>query len=133
MAGASLLIIDDEPAIVTLIRRVGESLGYRVAAVSEPEAFKHHVRTDSPDIICLDLAMPRTDGVELLRFLAGERSDAQLLIITGYDPAMVGTAVRLGEALGVNIARVLQKPIRIAELRALLSELADHSDGRSAA
>lgn len=121
--GGSLLIIDDEPAIGTLIRRVGEACGYRVAAVHEPESFKRQFHSDPPSVICLDLAMPGMDGIETLRFLAHEQCPAQLLIISGYDSGMVSRAVRLGEALGLSIAAVMPKPISIAELRVLLSQL----------
>jgi CheY-like chemotaxis protein len=125
---ASLLIIDDEPAICRLIRRAGEACGYRVAIAVDQDSFELCLSIDPPTVICLDLAMPGADGIELLRLLAARRCKARIMIISGYASAMVGTAVRLGEALGLNIAPVLLKPIRIAELRALLLDL----DGRSA-
>jgi DNA-binding response OmpR family regulator len=116
----SLLMIDDEPAIGTLVRRVGETCGYHVIAVSDAARFKSELETNSPDLIALDLTMPDTDGVELLRFLAAEGCTALVLIISGYSDRMVSTAVRLGEALGLNMAGVLHKPIGIAKLRATL-------------
>jgi CheY-like chemotaxis protein len=127
----SLLIIDDEPAIATLIKRAGEACGYRVAAVSDPELFKRQVKDAPPEVICLDLAMPGTDGIELLRYLESCNCRAQLLVISGYHGAMVGAAVRLAEALGLAVAGVFHKPIRIAELKDLLTALAQ--SGRPAA
>jgi DNA-binding response OmpR family regulator len=124
MADGTLLIIDDEPAMGALIRRAGEACRYEVVAVSDPESFKRHFEAAPPDVICLDLAMPGTDGIEMLRFLAGHRCRSRLLVISGFDGAMVARAVRLGEALGLDIAGVLPKPIRMAELSDLLSRLA---------
>jgi len=119
----SLFVIDDEPAICTLIQRIAEGCGYPVAAASDPALFKQQFRAVAPSVICLDLAMPGSDGIELLRFLAAQGCRAQLLIISGYQSAMVQMAVRLGEALGLEIAAVLSKPIHIAELRNLLLQL----------
>lgn len=127
----SLLTIDDEPAIATLIRRAAEACGYEVAAVSDAELFKRQLTSAPPDVICLDLAMPGTDGIELLRYLEGRNCRAQLVVISGYHGAMVGAAVRLAEALGLRVAGVFHKPIRIADLKDLLTALAQ--SGRPAA
>jgi len=119
----TLLVIDDEPAICALIRRVAEPCGYRVTEVSDFETFASVLAKGRPDVIGLDLSMPGTDGVELLRYLAARNCTAQLLIVSGYASPMVGAAVRLGEAMGLRIAAVLPKPIRIAELRDILLTL----------
>jgi CheY-like chemotaxis protein len=121
--GNSLFVIDDEPAICTLIRRVAEGCGYPVAVTSDPVAFKQQFLAVAPSVICLDLAMPGSDGIEILRFLAAHGCDARLIIISGYQSGMVQMAVRLGEALGLEIAAVLPKPIRVPELRNLLLQL----------
>ena len=71
-------------------------------------------------MICLDLAMPGSDGIEMLRYLAAQGCTARVLVISGYNSAMVQMAVRLGEALGLEMAGVLAKPIHLAELRNLL-------------
>lgn len=127
----TLLVIDDEPAIGTLVRRVGETCGVQVTDVSDPARFKAEYAASRPDLIALDLTMPGTDGIELLRFLADHGCTAAVLIISGYSDGMVATAVRLGQALGLNMARVLHKPIGIAELRAALIALGQ--PGRPAA
>jgi YesN/AraC family two-component response regulator len=68
--------------------------------------------------------MPCFDGIEILRFLARRQCRSQLLIISGFDPGMVQSALRLGEALGLNMAGTIAKPIDIAKLRRLLGEFA---------
>ena len=123
MVETSLFGIDDEPAICTLIQRIAEGCGYPVAVTSDPAVFKQQFRAVAPNVICLDLAMPGSDGIEVLRFLAAQGCQARVLVISGYQSAMVQMAVRLGEALGLEIAAVLSKPIRIAELRNLLLQL----------
>ena len=134
MSGKSLFVIDDEPAICALIQRVGEGCGYAVAVASDPALFKQQFHAVSPSVICLDLSMPGSDGIEMLRYLAAQACAARVLIISGYTSGMVQMAVRLGEALGLVMAGVLAKPIRIAELRTLLLEFdAQPSSGQPAA
>jgi CheY-like chemotaxis protein len=120
VSGNSLFVIDDEPAICALIQRIAEGCGYPVAVASDPALFKQQFHAVEPSVICLDLAMPGSDGIEMLRFLAAQGCRARVLVISGYNSAMVQLAVRLGEALGLEMAGVLAKPIRIAELRSLL-------------
>src|SRR3954453_7205913 len=123
MAPRSLLVIDDEPAITLLVKRTAEPLGYQVLSTSDPEEFKQHCSVSPSDVICLDLAMPRVDGIEMMRFLAGEHCPSRLLIMSGSDPQLLKAALSLGEALGLDVAGKLAKPLRIEALRTLLIEL----------
>ena len=119
----TLLVVDDEPAITALVKRIAEPCGYDVVATSDVEIFKQHVRTEATDLICMDLAMPQTDGIELMRFLAAEGCQSRLLIMSGSEPQLLQTALRLGEALGLPVVGTISKPLRIDELRSLLSDL----------
>lgn len=125
MAAPTLLVVDDEPAITTLIKRIAESCGYAVSATSRPEDLDALMPAGDPDVICLDLAMPGIDGIELLLTLASRGCRSMLLIISGFDRGMVSTALRLAEAHGLNVAGTVSKPIRIDEFRALLTQLSE--------
>lgn len=121
MQRLQLLVIDDEPAILALIKRVGEACGYTVFATSRARDFKQLFLSTQFDFIALDLGMPDIDGIELLRFLAEEQCQSQLVIISGFDRRILDTALRLGEALGLKIAGTFAKPVKIATLRSLLT------------
>jgi CheY-like chemotaxis protein len=133
VSGNALFVIDDEPAICTLIQRIAEGCGYAVAVASDPGLFKQQFQAVSPSVICLDLAMPGSDGIEMLRFLAAQGCTAKVLVISGYNSAMVQMAVRLGEALGLEMAGVLAKPIHLADLRNLLLQFIGQSGQTAAA
>jgi CheY-like chemotaxis protein len=119
----TLLVIDDEPAITTLVKRIAEPYGYRVFATSDPDQFKQRCLAGPPDLICLDVAMPRVDGIELMQFLAGQQCRSRLLIMSGSDPQLLHSALSLGDALGLEVLGTLAKPLRIEELRAVLEGL----------
>ena len=134
MARRKLLVIDDEAAITSLIERIAEPCGYDVVATSDAGEFQESFEAAPPDVICLDLAMPHVDGIEILRFLADRQCSCPLLIVSGFDGGTVSTALRLAEARGLNVAGAIPKPIKIEELRDLLSSLAGDGSalGRSA-
>lgn len=119
-----LLVIDDEPAITALIRRIAEAYNFVVFATSDPAEFRHQFEVDAPDVICLDLAMPGVDGIELLGYLADRGCRCPLLIVSGFDPCIVSSALRLAEARGLTVAGAFAKPIKVAAFRGMLSALA---------
>jgi len=80
-------------------------------------------------MVALDLGMPGQDGVELLRFLSQHDFRSPVLIVSGFDRRVLESAFRLGEALGLNMAGPLEKPVRLEDLEALLNELKANLDG----
>jgi len=79
-------------------------------------------------MVALDLGMPGMDGVELIRFLAEQDFRSPVLIVSGFDRRVLDSAFRLGEALGLNMAGPLEKPVRLEQLETLLNELKAHID-----
>jgi DNA-binding response OmpR family regulator len=118
-----MLLIDDEPELARLIAHAAKTSGYAATATSDPESFKRHFEVAGADLIAIDLGMPRVDGIELLRFLAEAGCDAPILIVSGFDRRVLETTVRLGEALGLEMAGTVEKPVRLEELEALLQSL----------
>jgi EAL domain-containing protein (putative c-di-GMP-specific phosphodiesterase class I)/ActR/RegA family two-component response regulator len=124
-AANRLIVIDDEPAVGNFIGRVARRAGFDVIVTADAGDFKQRVRSWQPGIVILDLGMPDTDGVEMLRFLADERVTARILIISGFDDKILEAAGRLGAARGLNMAGVLRKPVLIEELTHVLRRV-DH-------
>jgi CheY-like chemotaxis protein len=122
MAKPRLLVIDDEPALAEFVAAVASECGFDPILTAGYEAFRAALREARPDMVALDLGMPGMDGVELLRFLAEEDSQAPVLIISGFDRRVLESAFRLGEALGLRMLGPLEKPVRFQDLERVLVE-----------
>ena len=118
-----ILILDDEPEFASFVGQVAQASGYAVEIVANAPDFCRQLDSWQPTHIVLDLAMPETDGVEMLRFLADRRSRAQILIMSGFDSRVLDAAGRLGTERGLTIFGSLQKPVRAKELRAVLERM----------
>lgn len=114
-----LLVVDDEPEVGAVIVEFGERLGYDARLASTSEAFEASY-TDGIAAVVLDLCMPGADGIELLRRLAGRRSGARIVLVSGVEPRVLEAARRVAEDYGLNIVGTLGKPARLGELGALL-------------
>ena len=114
-----MLIVDDEPEVAEVIAEFAGRAGYDVACTSSPQAFDtlYH---DGLDVVILDLWMPDVDGIELIRRLAARRSQARLILVSGFDRRVLESARQLAISHGLRVAGALGKPLRLAELTALL-------------
>lgn len=120
-----LLLVDDEPVMTDFIRTVAEEdNSFEIRTSNRADDFKSAFLEWKPDVVILDLAMPGTDGVELLRWLAETKCKARIAIISGFDRRVLEAAGRLGEASGLTICEKLSKPIRLAAMRQVLQRLA---------
>jgi EAL domain-containing protein (putative c-di-GMP-specific phosphodiesterase class I) len=120
--GDRLLVVDDEPSIGRLVKRVAESVGFEVVATEDPVVFAKTARQWHPSVIMLDLSIPGTDGIQLLRGLAADKCAAHIVLISGADGKVLEAAQQLGRERGLNMGKLLQKPTRIETLRELLRE-----------
>ena len=103
---SQLLIVDDERLIRWSLEQTLAKGGYEVSSASTGEAALAAVREDPPDLILLDLKLPDTDGLQVLRQIKELSPHLQVLIMTAY--ADVGTAV---EAMKLGAYDYLPKPI----------------------
>jgi FOG: EAL domain len=117
-----LLVIDDQPDLCEFISEAARCMGFDAVAVTEPDAFRRAVEEFQPTVVVLDLQMPGSDGIELLRFLGERGSKAQVLVASGMDQRVLATAQQLGRSQGLNMLGALQKPILLAELEATLRQ-----------
>ena len=80
-----ILVVDDEPAIVTVVRERLEREGFAVRAVASGEEALVHMDTDPADLVVLDVMLPGMDGFEVLRRLRGAGHTVPVIVLTARD------------------------------------------------
>ncbi len=80
-----ILVVDDEPAIVTVVRERLEREGFAVRAVASGEEALAHMDADPADLIVLDVMLPGIDGFEVLRRLWGAGYTVPVIVLTARD------------------------------------------------
>ena len=118
-----ILIIDDEIDLCELIAELAEDAGLDVRTLSDSAEVAETIAAFQPEAIMMDLMMPGTDGVELLRQLSSQLKGVRIALMSGSDARVLGAAQRLGAAHGLTILTTLEKPIEIAAIRAAIATL----------
>jgi two-component system KDP operon response regulator KdpE len=112
MSGERVLIVDDEVSLCQALRRALTGYGYRVEVAADGEAALDVVATWAPDVVVLDLVMPRVDGFAVLDHV---RAWSHVPIIVLSSRGQERDKVR---ALDLGADDYLTKPFGIAELLA---------------
>ncbi|MEV8368430.1 response regulator [Microbacterium sp. NPDC064584] len=112
-----ILIADDDPQLVRALRITLAAHGYDVIAASDGAAAVAMAAQSHPDMVLLDLGMPRLNGVEVIEALRGW-SSAPIIVVSGRT----GSADKV-EALDAGADDYVTKPFQIDELLARLRAL----------
>ena len=113
-----VLVVDDDRAVRESLRRSLDFNGYAVSLAADGAEALAGIGNVAPDVIIMDLMMPRLDGVEATRALRAAGNDVPILVLTARDA--VGDRV---EGLDAGADDYLTKPFALAELLARLRAL----------
>ena len=80
-----ILVVDDEPSIVTLLTFNLEKEGYQVASATDGLDGLQLALSESFDFIILDVMLPSLDGIEIMKRLRQEKVETPILILTAKD------------------------------------------------
>ncbi len=117
---ACILVVDDHEDNVELLRARLEARGYRVEAAMDGQEALDKVFASPPDLILLDVMMPRVDGIEVVRRLKGTPDLPFIPII--MQTALETTEDKV-EGLDAGADDYITKPINFAELEARVKSL----------
>jgi len=107
-----LLVVDDEDALVDLLRDALRFAGYEVEVARSGQAALEAVRSTQPDLVVLDVNLPDLDGFEVCQRLRREGNDVPVVFLTARDDP---DGLRSGFTRGGD--DYLTKPFSLEELR----------------
>lgn len=113
LVGKRVLVVEDDPSIAIGLRINLESEGYEVHVAEDGEAGLELARTIAPDLVLLDLMLPKKNGLEVLHDLRNEGSATPVIILSAKSGEMDKVA---GLELGAE--DYVAKPFSLAELLA---------------
>jgi CheY-like chemotaxis protein len=120
-----IIVADDDPDILEAMSTILRSGPYRIATARDGEAALALVRKRQPDLLVLDLLMPKKDGFAVIRELHAnpETADVPILVLTTVveDASRRRYALETGRDMAVQA--YLQKPAPPAELMRVVAEL----------
>ncbi|GAA1905688.1 response regulator transcription factor [Lapillicoccus jejuensis] len=83
--GSLVLVVEDDPAIATMLRLQLEVAGHRVATARDGRAALDTVQRDHPDVVLLDIGLPGLDGIEVCRTLRAGGDWTPVIFLTARD------------------------------------------------
>jgi DNA-binding response OmpR family regulator len=119
MAGCHVLVVEDEPDIVLIIRLVLEAAGHTMEAVETlGEARTRLAAAPPPGLVILDRRLPDGDGLDLVREVGRHAPPIPVLMLSAVVSAEDSAA-----AIATGATRVMAKPFEIDALEAVVDEL----------
>lgn len=119
---ASLLVVDDEPAVLKVTQRILERRGYRVTACHSAEEALALLEKGEFDVVLSDVQMPGMGGLGLLRAVRELEAELPVILVTGNPSPETES-----KALEHGAFQYLSKPVNQAVLDQVVSEAANSS------
>lgn len=113
----TLLIVDDEPAMLAAVKRVFRKSPYRIKVASGGRQALEIVRRQQVDVIILDYKMPDMDGLKVLKRVKLERPEVQVIMLTGKGGVKEAVA-----AIKLGASDFLLKPFETETLLAKVGQ-----------
>lgn len=113
-----ILFVDDEPAACMLFKKIVEKEGYKIFTAINAESGLAIYKKESPKIVFLDVVMPDTNGIMLLRKIRNINPEQIVIMVTGYgDLRSARAAMRLGAY------DYISKPLNMEAIKTSIKEV----------
>ena len=121
-AGArAVYVLDDDARVRSSVVYILADGGYQPVEFSEPAPMLEQLKLVVPEIIVLDLALGKSDAVDVMRHLVDLKFVGKILLISGRDEITLNEIQGIGERHGLSMLPSLRKPFRAVELTSRLS------------
>jgi len=120
-----ILIVDDDPDILEGVTTILETQSYRLATAQDGKKCLKMIKQETPDLLILDLLMPRMDGWGVIRELRSEPRYTKLpiMVLTTVIEDASRRRYELETGLAMEVQEYVQKPARPADLLKCVDKL----------
>ncbi|MDJ0838144.1 MAG: response regulator [Acidobacteriota bacterium] len=123
----SILVVDDEPSILTMTRKLLESKGYHVAVSPSARDAQVMMGEVSFQLVMTDIVMPDIDGLELIKWIREHHPQTKILAFSGNSLLDPGNYLHIAGVMGA--VRTLRKPFETAALLSAVKALVGDPPG----
>jgi EAL domain-containing protein (putative c-di-GMP-specific phosphodiesterase class I)/FixJ family two-component response regulator len=120
-------VLDDEVQTGTLVCRVLTACGFEPHHFTSVAPFITELKSVSPDLVALDLALGPADATEVIRHLETLKYKGRLVLIGGRDESTLAEVTQIGKRSGLAMLSPLKKPFRVSDLKERLAQQAKDS------
>ena len=130
VANRSLMVIDDDADLLAMLQDMFRGRGFDVMTAPDGEEGLRLSREHRPDLIILDIFMPRMNGLEVLASLRGAHPALPVIVMSaGGDDALDQATVAMYSRLRRGAGRLFDKPVNMKELTSAVDELLGTAPG----
>lgn len=130
--GRKIFIVDDDESFGRMLSLGLDHLDSDFSLFQESSLFLKEIsNTNNKSIIILDLCMPHMDGVEVIRHLAMNQMEHNLILISGLDSGVLKAVKDLASAHGIQVLGTLTKPFSVSEIESILRSESQQSSTRT--
>jgi len=110
-----ILIVDDEPDILSIYKNFFEKRGYVVETAQNGKEGLEKIRNGGFDVAIVDIGMPEMDGIEMIRQANAEEIDPEWIILTGHgerEQAIEAIKLKIDDWFdkqGIDMSKLLEK------------------------
>jgi DNA-binding response OmpR family regulator len=118
MSGKYILIVDDDPDLVETVAMMLESKGFEVGKAYDGIEGEEAIKKRRPDVLVLDVMMPRKNGYQLCKELKADQStkDIPVVMLTAVGDAVPTTTYSHAEGMAMEAEDFIPKPVDAATL-----------------
>lgn len=125
MSGKYILVVDDDPDLVETVAMMLESKGCEIGRAYDGVEGLESIRQRTPDLIVLDVMMPRKDGYQLCAELKADKSTRSIpvVLLTAVGEAVPTTSYTHADGMATEADEYIAKPIDMESMWKIVSSL----------
>lgn len=126
-----ILVIDDEPHILLMVKKMLERAGYEVDLASNGSEGLRLFNKLTPGLVITDIIMPEKEGLETIREMKRISSDLKIIAMSGGGKISADNYLETAKIFGAS--RLIEKPFSQKQLLTYVEELMGPGQGKSSA